>query len=187
MIRELELHSVSSVFAALTPDGGVDAGSKMALASLLEMMWADEFVDERDARFINDRVHANIQRDGTFSVVPQMKGGVTIWRTPQDRRVAEKYDVPMIKVTGGQRIDLLGIRKEDLSGGVGRSRHAVRVCVRQELPHRARPVWAVIFADTARAIPPPSASRSRSGTRVWPARQDEAGRDRLPANCAEAL
>ena len=41
------------------------------------MMWGDEYVDERDARFINDRVHANIQRDGTFSVVPQMKGGVT--------------------------------------------------------------------------------------------------------------
>ncbi len=76
MIRELQLHSVSSVFAALTPDGRPDAGSKMALASLLETMWADEFVDERDARFVNDRVHANIQRDGTFSVVPpQMKGG----------------------------------------------------------------------------------------------------------------
>ena len=69
--------SVSAVFAALAPDGEEDAESKMALASLLQMMWGDEYVDERDARFINDRVHANIQRDGTFSVVPQMKGGVT--------------------------------------------------------------------------------------------------------------
>jgi nitrite reductase (NADH) large subunit len=115
LIRELQLHSVSSVFAALAPDGREDAGSKMALASLLEMMWADEFVDERDARFINDRVHANIQRDGTFSVVPQMKGGVT--NVAQLRRiadVAEKYEVPMIKLTGGQRIDLLGIPKEKL-------------------------------------------------------------------------
>ncbi len=51
------------------------------------MMWADEYVDERDARFINDRVHANIQRDGTFSVVPQMKGGVTnSGPAAQDRR-----------------------------------------------------------------------------------------------------
>lgn len=87
----------------------------MALSSLLEMMWADEFVDDTSARFINDRVHANIQRDGTFSVVPQMKGGVT---TPGQLRriadVAEKYDIPMIKCTGGQRIDLLGVRKEDL-------------------------------------------------------------------------
>ncbi|KMO69868.1 nitrite reductase large subunit [Mycolicibacterium chubuense] len=140
-IRELELHSVSSVFAALAPGGREDAGSKMALASLLEMMWADEFVDERDARFINDRVHANIQRDGTFSVVPQMKGGVTDaaqLRTIAD--VAEKYAIPMIKLTGGQRIDLLGVRKEDLpavwadldmpSGyAYGKSFRTVKTCV----------------------------------------------------------
>ena len=140
-IRELQLHSVSSVFAALAPDGKSDAGSKMALASLLEMMWADEFVDERDARFINDRVHANIQRDGTFSVVPQMKGGVT--SAAQLRKiadVADKYDIPMIKCTGGQRIDLLGVRKEDLpavwadldmpSGyAYGKSFRTVKTCV----------------------------------------------------------
>ncbi len=140
-IRELQLHSVSSVFAALAPDGTEDAQSKMGLASLLQMMWADEFVDERDARFINDRVHANIQRDGTFSVVPQMKGGVTSveqLRTIAD--VAEKYDVPMIKLTGGQRIDLLGLRKEDLpdvwadlgmpSGyAYGKSFRTVKTCV----------------------------------------------------------
>jgi nitrite reductase (NADH) large subunit len=140
-IRDLELHSVSSVFAALAPNGNEDATSKMALASLLETMWAEEFVDERDARFINDRVHANIQRDGTFSVVPQMKGGVT--NVAQLRRiadVAEKYDIPMIKLTGGQRIDLLGIRKEDLpavwadldmpSGyAYGKSFRTVKTCV----------------------------------------------------------
>ncbi|MGB3229948.1 MAG: FAD-dependent oxidoreductase, partial [Mycobacterium sp.] len=95
-IRELELHSVSSVFAALAPDGREDAGSKMALASLLDMMWADEYVDERDARFINDRVHANIQRDGTFSVVPQMKGGVTdVAQLRKIADVAERYEIPM--------------------------------------------------------------------------------------------
>jgi nitrite reductase (NADH) large subunit len=114
-IRELALHSVSSVFAALAPDAAEDAQSKMGLSSLLQMMWADEFVEERDARFINDRVHANIQRDGTFSVVPQMQGGVTsVEQLRKIADVAEKYDVPMIKLTGGQRIDLLGIRKEDL-------------------------------------------------------------------------
>jgi len=140
-IRDLQLHSVSSVFAALAPDGKPDANSKMGLASLLQMMWPDEFVDERDARFINDRVHANIQRDGTFSVVPQMKGGVT--NSAQLRKiadVADKYDVPMIKLTGGQRIDLLGLRKEDLpavwadldmpSGyAYGKSFRTVKTCV----------------------------------------------------------
>jgi len=141
LIRELALHSVSSVFAALAPQGQEDANSKMGLASLLQMIWADEYVDERDARFINDRVHANIQRDGTFSVVPQMKGGVT--NSAQLRKiadVADKYEVPMIKLTGGQRIDLLGLRKEDLpavwadldmpSGyAYGKSFRTVKTCV----------------------------------------------------------
>src|SRR3569832_2078735 len=49
----------------------------MGLASLLKSLWNEEYVDERDARFINDRVHANIQKDGTFSVVPLIYGGVT--------------------------------------------------------------------------------------------------------------
>ncbi len=114
-IREQHLRSVSATFAALAPAGAEDAKSKMGLASLLKTMWNEEYVDERDARFINDRVHANIQRDGTFSVVPQMRGGVT---SPDQLRriadVADKYDVKLVKLTGGQRIDLLGIRKEDL-------------------------------------------------------------------------
>ncbi len=114
-IRELQLHSVSSVFAALAPEGREDARSKMALASLLHMMWGDEFVDEPDSRFINDRVHANVQRNGTFSVVPRLKGGVT--SSHQLRMIADvgdKYQIPMIKLTGGQRIDLLDVRKENL-------------------------------------------------------------------------
>ena len=140
-VRDQRLTSVSAVFAAFAPEGKEDAGSKMALASLLRMMWNSDYVDERDARFINDRVHANIQKDGTFSVVPQMKGGVT---TPAQLKriaeVAEKYDVPMVKLTGGQRIDLLGIRKEDLpavwadldmpSGyAYGKSFRTVKTCV----------------------------------------------------------
>src|SRR3712207_9029044 len=79
------------------------------------MMWGVDFVPEKDGEFINDRVHANIQRDGTFSVVPQMKGGVT---TPAQLRriaeVAEKHAVPMVKLTGGQPIDLPGAPNEKL-------------------------------------------------------------------------
>ena len=70
-----------------------------------------------------------------------MKGGVT---TPAQLRkiadVAEKYEVPMVKITGGQRIDLLGVRKEDLpamwddlgmpSGyAYGKSMRTVKTCV----------------------------------------------------------
>ena len=114
-IRAQGLKSVSAVFAALAVDGKSDAASKPALASLLITLWNEQYEDERDARFINDRVHANIQKDATFSVVPEMPGGIT---TPKDlMRIAEvavKYDVPLVKLTGGQRIDLVGISKENL-------------------------------------------------------------------------
>lgn len=113
-VQEQRLRSVSSVFAALA-GGKEDPASKAGLASLLKTIWGKDYEDERDARFINDRVHANIQRDGTFSVVPRIYGGVT--SAQQLRRiadVAERHQVPMIKITGGQRIDLLGIPKEKL-------------------------------------------------------------------------
>ncbi|MDJ0394968.1 nitrite reductase large subunit NirB [Rhodococcus sp. G-MC3] len=141
VIREQDLRSVSQVFAELAPEGKEDVPSKMPLASLLRVIWGPDWVDERGALFINDRVHANIQRDGTFSVVPQMMGGVT---TPDQLRkiadVADKYSVPLVKVTGGQRIDLLGIKKEDLpkvwgdldmpSGfAYGKSMRTVKTCV----------------------------------------------------------
>ncbi len=113
-IRERELRSVSAVFDSLA-EGREDAPSKPALASLLSIVWKGEYADERDARFINDRVHANIQKDGTFSVIPEIPGGVC---TPAELRriadVAEKYRVPLLKLTGGQRIDLVGIAKDDL-------------------------------------------------------------------------
>jgi nitrite reductase (NADH) large subunit len=113
-IKERQLKSVSAVFRDLA-GGKEDPASKPGLASLLKSLWPGEYEDERDARFINDRVHANIQRDGRFSVVPRIYGGVT--SAAELRRiadVAEKYQVPMVKITGGQRIDLLGVTKEQL-------------------------------------------------------------------------
>jgi nitrite reductase (NADH) large subunit len=113
-IKDCDLRSVSAVFGTLA-EGREDAGSKAGLASLLKTVWGKEYDDERDARFINDRVHANVQNDRTFSVVPRIYGGVT--SAAELRRiadVADKYKVRMVKITGGQRIDLLGISKEDL-------------------------------------------------------------------------
>jgi nitrite reductase (NADH) large subunit len=115
-IKNRGIKSVSEVFAQLA-GGREDAASKLGLASLLKILWPGEYDDERDARFINDRVHANIQNDGTFSVVPRIYGGVT---TPDElmriAQVAVKYQVRMVKLTGGQRIDLLGVKKADLPG-----------------------------------------------------------------------
>ncbi|KSU83841.1 nitrite reductase (NADH) large subunit [Fictibacillus enclensis] len=100
--------------------------------------------DEAASKFVNERMHANIQKDGTYSVVPRMYGGVT---TAEDLRkianVAEAYNVPMIKLTGGQRIDLLGIKKEDLpnvwaeldmpSGyAYGKTLRTVKTCVGEQ-------------------------------------------------------
>jgi nitrite reductase (NADH) large subunit len=114
VVREQGLRSVSDVSRACGT--GRECGAcKPALAYLVSEVNANRHREERDARFINDRVHANIQKDGTFSVVPRMYGGVT---TPAELRriadVAERYEVPLVKVTGGQRLDLLGVRKQDL-------------------------------------------------------------------------
>ncbi len=77
--------------------------------------WPLEYADDPQSRFVNERKHANIQKDGTYSVVPRMWGGIT---TPDELRAiadaADKYDVPTVKVTGGQRIDLLGVKGSDL-------------------------------------------------------------------------
>jgi nitrite reductase (NADH) large subunit len=113
-IRRDGLDSVSAVSQACGT--GRDCGAcKPALAYLVSEINANRQREERHARFINDRVHANIQKDGTFSVVPRMYGGVT---TPAELRriadVAERFDVPLVKVTGGQRLDLLGVRKQEL-------------------------------------------------------------------------
>ena len=93
------------------------AKCRPALNYYLLAAWPGEYADDYQSRFINERVHANIQKDGTYSVVPRMWGGMT---SPKELRaiadVADKFGIPTVKVTGGQRIDLLGVRKEDLPG-----------------------------------------------------------------------
>ncbi len=113
-IRAKDIKSVSALFRELA-GGREEPSHKTALASLLKTIWAGEYEDERDARFINDRVHANIQKDGTFSIVPRICGGIT--SAAELRRiadVAEKHQIPAIKLTSGQRIALAGIKKEQL-------------------------------------------------------------------------
>ena len=115
-IREHKLLSVQQAIDFLdwkTPNGC--ASCRPALNYYCISSWPHEAVDDPQSRFINERAHANIQKDGTYSVVPRMWGGLT---TPDELRAianaAEKYQVPTVKVTGGQRIDLLGVKKEDL-------------------------------------------------------------------------
>lgn len=145
---EIRTHKYLSIPAAMqgmnwsTPNGC--ATCRPALNYYLLSTWPHEAKDDPQSRFINERVHANIQKDGTYSVIPRMYGGVT---TPDQLRkiadVADKYAVPMVKVTGGQRIDLLGVKKDDLvdmwkdldmpSGyAYGKSIRTVKTCVGSE-------------------------------------------------------
>ncbi len=114
IIRSQKLKSAQDVLDIYGNGRGCEV-CKPAISYLLDVVWCGDHVEDRSARFINDRVHANIQKDGTFSVVPRMRGGIT---SPAELRriadVAEKYGVPLVKVTGSQRIDLLGVKKEDL-------------------------------------------------------------------------
>ena len=148
VIAEQSLKTIPAVQEFLewkTPDGC--AKCRPALNYYLLCAWPGDYVDDGHSRFINERVHANIQKDGTYSVIPRMWGGVT---TPDELRaiadVADRYEIPTVKVTGGQRIDLLGVKKEDLravwgdlnragmvSGhAYGKSLRTVKTCVGSE-------------------------------------------------------
>ncbi|MXP40521.1 nitrite reductase large subunit [Altererythrobacter soli] len=148
LILEKELRAIPQVMQELhwtTPDGC--ASCRPALNYYLLCAWPGEYEDDQKSRFVNERLHANIQKDGTYSVVPRMWGGLT---NPRELRaiadVVEKYDAPMVKVTGGQRLDIFGIRKEDLpavwadlnaagmvSGhAYGKSLRTVKTCVGSE-------------------------------------------------------
>ncbi|MEA3390132.1 MAG: nitrite reductase large subunit NirB [Pseudomonadota bacterium] len=128
-----------------TPDGC--SSCRPALNYYLLCALPGEYQDDQQSRFVNERMHANIQKDGTYSVVPRMWGGLT---NPRELRaiadVVEKYDAPMVKVTGGQRLDIFGIKGEDLpavwadlnaagmvSGhAYGKSLRTVKTCVGSE-------------------------------------------------------
>jgi nitrite reductase (NADH) large subunit len=148
LILEKSLKAIPQVMQELhwsTPDGC--ASCRPALNYYLLCAWPGEYEDDQKSRFVNERMHANIQKDGTYSVVPRMWGGVT---NPRELRaiadVVEKYNAPMVKVTGGQRLDIFGIKKEDLpavwadlnaagmvSGhAYGKSLRTVKTCVGSE-------------------------------------------------------
>ena len=111
-----KLLTIASVYESLgwrTPNGC--SSCRPAVNYYLISSWPKEAKDDPQSRYINERSHANIQKDGTYSVIPRMWGGETT--ASELRRIADavdKYNIPTVKVTGGQRIDLLGVKKEDL-------------------------------------------------------------------------
>ena len=109
----LSIPDVQQYMVWRTPNGC--ASCRPAINYYLLSTWPTEAKDDPQSRFINERSHANIQKDGTYSVIPRMWGGAT--NSAELRRIADvvdKFNIPTVKVTGGQRLDLLGIKKEDL-------------------------------------------------------------------------
>ena len=144
-IREQHLLTIAGVYESLawrTPNGC--ASCRPAINYYLISTWPHEALDDPQSRFINERAHANIQKNGTFSVVPRMWAGET--NSSELRRIADvvdKYKIPTVKVTGGQRIDLLGVKKEDLTAvwqdlgmpsghAYGKTLRTVKTCVGSE-------------------------------------------------------
>jgi nitrite reductase (NADH) large subunit len=190
-IKQQKLTSIRSVMDYMdwkSPDGC--ASCRPALNYYLIAFWPEQAQDDPQSRFINERAHANIQKDGTFSVVPRMWGGVT---TPNELRaiadVYEKFKLKEMKVTGGQRIDLFGAKKHDLpaiwadlnSAGMvsghayGKALRTVKTCVGKE--------WCRFGTQDSTAL---GIELERVTWGSWMPHKFKMAVSGCPRNCAEA-
>ena len=190
-IRERQLKTIPAVMQAMEWKTG-DGCSKCrpALNYYLVCAWPGEYIDDSQSRFINERVHANIQKDGTYSVIPRIWGGET---TPAQLRaiaeIAEKYEVPTVHITGGQRIDLLGLKKETLpmiwgdlsragfvSGhAYGKALRTVKTCVGSQ--------WCRFGTQDSTAM---GIQLEKMSWGAWMPHKFKLGVSGCPRNCAEA-
>jgi nitrite reductase (NADH) large subunit len=191
LIAAKELRSIPEAMQELnwaSPDGC--SKCRPALNYYLVCAWPGEYRDDPQSRLINERAHANIQKDGTYSVVPRMWGGVT---TAKELRaiadVVERYAIPSVKVTGGQRIDLLGVKKEQLphvwadlnkagmiSGyAYGKSLRTVKTCVGSE--------WCRFGTQDSTAM---GIAIEKATWGSWTPHKVKMGVSGCPRNCAEA-
>jgi len=191
LILEKELKAIPQIMQELhwsTPDGC--SACRPALNYYLLCAWPGEYVDDQKSRFVNERLHANIQKDGTYSVVPRMWGGIT---NPRELRaiadVTEKYNARMVKVTGGQRLDIFGIQKEDLpavwadlnaagmvSGhAYGKSLRTVKTCVGSE--------WCRFGTQDSTGL---GVKLERMSWGSWMPHKFKMAVSGCPRNCAEA-
>jgi len=163
------------------------ASCRPALNYYLLCAWPHDYQDDPQSRFINERAHANIQKDGTYSVVPRIYGGVT---TPAQLKriaeVAEKYAVSALRCTGGQRINMLGVKKEDLpkvwaeldmpSGfAYGKSIRTVKTCVGSE--------WCRFGVQDSTSM---GIALEKALDRMWAPHKVKLAVSGCPRNCAEA-
>ena len=187
VIRDNKLLSIPEVMDFMewrTPNGC--STCRPALNYYLISTWPGEAADDPQSRFINERAHANIQKDGTYSVIPRMWGGQT--NSSELRRiadVADKYAIPTMKVTGGQRIDLLGVKKEDLPGvwadldmpsghAYGKALRTVKTCVGREWCRFGTQDSTQLGVDLEKAL-----------WKMWAPHKVKLAVSGCPRNCAE--
>ncbi len=183
-----KLFSVRQAFDSLKwlHPGGC-ATCRPAVNYYVRTAWPADGLDDPQSRFINERAHANIQKDGTYSVIPRIYGGVT---SPSELKriaeVAERHQVPMVKFTGGQRLDLLGVKKEDLpkiwaeldmpSGhAYGKALRTVKSCVGTEFCRFG------VQDSTRLAI-----DLEKNLERMWAPHKVKLAASGCPRNCAES-
>jgi nitrite reductase (NADH) large subunit len=190
-ILERQLKTISAVMRAMdwTARDGC-ASCRPALNYYLLCAWPGEYVDDSRSRFVNERMHPNIQKDGTYSVVPRMWGGVT--SAAELRAIADVVDrhhIPTVKVTGGQRIDLLGVRKKQLpdvwrdlnaaglvSGhAYGKALRTVKTCVGSE--------WCRFRTQNSTAM---DIALGKMTWGSWTPHKTKMAVSGCPRNCAEA-
>jgi nitrite reductase (NADH) large subunit len=190
-IASAGLKTIPAVMQALewrTPNGCHSC--RPALNFYLLAAWPGEYKDDSQSRFVNERMHANIQKDGTYSVVPRMWGGTT---SAKELRaiadVVDKFNIPAVKVTGGQRIDMLGIKKEDLravwadlnaaglvSGhAYGKALRTVKTCVGSE--------WCRFGVQDSTAM---GVALEKTTWGSWHPHKVKLAVSGCPRNCAEA-
>ncbi|OYW03043.1 MAG: nitrite reductase large subunit [Acidiphilium sp. 37-64-53] len=185
------LKTIPAVMQALewhTPDGC--AACRPALNYYLICAWPGEYVDDAQSRFVNERMHANIQKDGTFSVVPRMWGGLTNSRELRAiADVVDKYSIPEVKITGGQRIDMLGVKREDLTAvwrdlnaaglvsghAYGKALRTVKTCVGSE--------WCRFGTQNSTAM---GVALERMSWGSWTPHKFKMAVSGCPRNCAES-
>jgi len=186
-IKAKKLTMVREVMSVLDWESEGCQVCRPAINYYIGMIWPENSEDDRTSRVANEKMHANIQKDGTFSVIPRIYGGET---TPDDliriATVAKKYEVPTVKITGGQRIDLLGVKKEDLTNmwkdldmpsgyAYGKALRTVKTCVGSE--------WCRFGTQNSTAL---GIHLEKQLERVWFPAKVKLGVSGCPRNCAEA-
>jgi len=115
LVRVNNIRSFDELLERFGQGHGCDI-CKPASASILASCWNDYVLDQRHVGLqdTNDNFLANLQKDGSYSVVPRVPGGeITPEKLIVIGEVAQRYDL-YTKITGGQRIDLFGARVEQL-------------------------------------------------------------------------